>query len=121
MDKSPDRFGSVSILEYMGRPFRLSTFARAGISSGPDAIVRIMLTACHWALYLLLTFVEHARSENFGARLDEKGGDIYETAMDLSRHVSDSNRRDYRMDLRGGECQSSRASHCRPINVVGTR
>ena len=35
MDKSPDRFGSVSILEYMGRPFRLSTFARAGISSGP--------------------------------------------------------------------------------------
>src|SRR5262249_6737581 len=54
------------------RPFRLSTCARAGISSGPDAIVRIMLTACYWALYVLLSFVEHARSENFEARLDEK-------------------------------------------------
>jgi hypothetical protein len=40
MDKSPGRFGSVSILEYMGRLFLLSTFARAGISSGPDGVVQ---------------------------------------------------------------------------------
>src|SRR6266542_130772 len=44
-----------------------------------------------------------------------EGAKIYELdlsiAMDLSGDVSDSNGGDHRMDLGGGECQTSRACH----------